>query len=197
MTNEPEQTEPAEPPGESAPSPAEPAESIPDSGPPASQPVPPSAPAEPPATAAPTARDEPPATAAPTARDEPPATAAPTARDEPPREGEAREGSRDRDRDRDRGPRDGGRDGGRRGGFRRRGCEFCIGKTDVLDYKDVDRLRRYVSDRGKMEPRRKVGTCARHQRIVSRAVKRARYIALLPYTAEHVRQTGVPAGGRR
>ena len=173
MTNEPEQTEPAEPPGESAPSPAEPAESIPDSGPPASQPVPPSAPAE------------------------PPATAAPTARDEPPRGGEAREGSRDRDRDRDRGPRDGGRDGGRRGGFRRRGCEFCIGKTDVLDYKDVDRLRRYVSDRGKMEPRRKVGTCARHQRIVSRAVKRARYIALLPYTAEHVRQTGVPAGGRR
>ena len=130
---------------------------------------------------------------------------APTGRDDRLRGGESREGSRDRDRDGDRGSRDGGRDGGRddgrdggrRGGFRRRGCEFCIGKTDVLDYKDVDRLRRYIGDRGKMEPRRKVGTCARHQRVVSRAVKRARYIALLPYTAEHVRQTGVAAGGRR
>ncbi len=146
-----------------------------------------------------TAGESTPAAASPA---DPPAMA-PTGRDDRPREGSR---DRDRDRDRDRGPRDGGGDGGRdggggggRGGFRRRGCEFCIGKTDVLDYKDVHRLRRYISDRGKMEPRRKVGTCARHQRIVSRAVKRARYIALLPYTAEHVRQTGVAAGaaGRR
>ncbi len=94
-------------------------------------------------------------------------------------------------------PRDrGARDGERRGFFRRRGCEFCINKIEVLDYKDVDRLRRYVGEPGRMEARRKVGTCARHQRMVARAVKRARYIALLPYTAEHIRQTGVRAGGR-
>ena len=104
---------------------------------------------------------------------------------------------------RDRPPRDddfrgrGSRDGGRRGGFRPRGCEFCIGKINVLDYKDLDRLRRYVGDRAKMEPRRKVGTCAKHQRMVAQAVKRARYIALLPYTAEHMRQTGTRTGGRR
>ena len=67
----------------------------------------------------------------------------------------------------------------------------------MLDYKDVDRLRRYIGDRGKMEPRRRGGTCAKHQRMVARAVKRARQIALLPYTAEHVRLTGVRAGGRR
>ena len=67
----------------------------------------------------------------------------------------------------------------------------------MLDYKDVDRLRRYVGELGKLEPRRKVGTCAKHQRMVARAVKRARHIALLPYTAEHIRQTGVRAGGRR
>ena len=105
---------------------------------------------------------------------------------------------RDDDGFRGRGSRDGGsRDGGRRGGFRPRGCEFCIGKINVLDYKDLSRLRRYIGDRGKMEPRRKVGTCAKHQRMVAQAVKRARYIALLPYTAEHIRQTGTRAGSRR
>ena len=125
---------------------------------------------------------------------EPAAAAPPTASlpAEPPPEGD-RDGGRDRRRDRD----DRDRDGGGRRGLRRRGCEFCIAHTDVLDYKDVDRLRRYIGDRGKMEPRRKVGTCARHQRIVARAVKRARHMALLPYTAEHVRQTGVAAGRTR
>ena len=67
----------------------------------------------------------------------------------------------------------------------------------MLDYKDVERVRRYVSDRGKMEARRKVGTCAKHQRVVARAVKRARHMAMLPYTSEHIRITGVPGGGGR
>ncbi|MSQ41660.1 MAG: 30S ribosomal protein S18 [Dehalococcoidia bacterium] len=111
------------------------------------------------------------------------------------RTGERREG---RDRD-DRGDR-GGRDddgGGRRFSARRRGCEFCVNKISVLDYKDVGRLRHYVGDRGKLEPRRKVGTCAKHQRWVRNAVKRARFMALLPYTAEHIRVTGVQAGSSR
>lgn len=98
---------------------------------------------------------------------------------------------RDRDDDGDDRPRRGG------GGFRRRGCEFCIGHTNVLDYKDTERVRRYIGDRGKMEARRKVGTCAKHQRVVARAVKRARYMAMLPYTSEHIRITGVPGGGGR
>lgn len=99
-------------------------------------------------------------------------------------------------RDRDGGPRRGGGGGGGGGGrFRRpRGCEFCRNKTDVVDYKDVQMLRRYITDGAKMEPRRKVGTCAKHQRVVSQAVKRAREIALLPYTSEHIRVTGA---GRR
>ena len=102
-----------------------------------------------------------------------------------------------RDRD-DRGDSDDRpRRGGGGGGFRRRGCEFCIGHTNVLDYKDVERVRRYIGERGKMEARRKVGTCAKHQRVVARAVKRARHMALLPYTAEHIRVSGVPGGGGR
>jgi small subunit ribosomal protein S18 len=60
-----------------------------------------------------------------------------------------------------------------------------------LDYKDVQRLRLYISERGKIDPRRKTGTCQKHQRGVATAVKRARHLALLPYTLEHVRETGV------
>ena len=97
------------------------------------------------------------------------------------------------DRD-DRGDR-GDRGGGRRFGARRRGCEFCIEKIAQPDYKDVNLMRRYVTDRGKLEPRRKAGTCAKHQRLVAVAVKRARHMALLPYTSEHVRVSGV-LGGR-
>lgn len=59
--------------------------------------------------------------------------------------------------------------------------------TDI-DYKDVSRLRRYITDRGKIESRRKAGTCAKHQRRLSIALKRARTLALLPYTAGHVRR---------
>jgi small subunit ribosomal protein S18 len=56
-----------------------------------------------------------------------------------------------------------------------------------IDYKDVSRLRRYLSDRAKIEPRRKTGTCAKHQRRLSVALKNARYMAMLPYTATHIR----------
>jgi small subunit ribosomal protein S18 len=62
-----------------------------------------------------------------------------------------------------------------------------VDKVEVIDYKNVDRLRRYISDRGKIEPRRKTGTCARHQRTLTTALKRARHVALLPYTSAHVR----------
>jgi len=81
----------------------------------------------------------------------------------------------------------------RRGRYtpRRKVCSFCVDKVELIDYKDPGRLRRYVSDRGKMEPRRKTGTCAKHQRRLSIALKRARHLALLPYTAEHIRLTGV------
>jgi len=73
---------------------------------------------------------------------------------------------------------------------RRKVCFFCAEKVQQIDYKDVDGLRRYLSDRGKIEPRRKTGTCARHQRRLTVALKRARHLALLPYTAEHFRTTG-------
>jgi small subunit ribosomal protein S18 len=68
---------------------------------------------------------------------------------------------------------------------RRKVCVFCVEKQDHIDYKDVGKLRRFLSERGKIEPRRKTGTCARHQRTLTTALKRARHIALLPYTAPH------------
>jgi len=67
---------------------------------------------------------------------------------------------------------------------RRKVCAFCVEKTDYIDYKNVNRLRRFVSERGKMMPRRSTGTCAGHQRTLSEAIKRAREIALLPFVAE-------------
>lgn len=61
-------------------------------------------------------------------------------------------------------------------------CEFCADKEkDYVDYKDVAKLRRYISERGKILPRRVTGTCAKHQRAVTSAVKRARHLAMLPY----------------
>jgi small subunit ribosomal protein S18 len=63
--------------------------------------------------------------------------------------------------------------------------------VQAIDYKEPARLRRYISDRGKIEPRRKTGTCARHQRMLTMALKRARHLALLPFTAEHIHATGV------
>jgi small subunit ribosomal protein S18 len=70
-------------------------------------------------------------------------------------------------------------------------CAFCVDKVVVIDYKEPGRLRRYISDRGKIEPRRKTGTCARHQRMLTVALKRARHLAFLPFTAEHIHATGV------
>ncbi len=70
---------------------------------------------------------------------------------------------------------------------RRKVCNFCVDKVDAIDYKEVNRLRRYLSERAKIEPRRKTGTCARHQRMLTIALKRARQVALLPYAPEHLR----------
>ncbi|BCV20081.1 30S ribosomal protein S18 [Moorella sp. Hama-1] len=67
---------------------------------------------------------------------------------------------------------------------RKRVCSFCVDKIEQVDYKDVNRLRRYVSERGKILPRRISGNCAHHQRQLTTAIKRARALALLPYTAE-------------
>lgn len=74
---------------------------------------------------------------------------------------------------------------GRGGGGRKKVCAFCVDKIDHVDYKEPNKLRRFVSERGKIEPRRKTGTCARHQRKLTLAIKRARLLALLPYTADH------------
>lgn len=94
------------------------------------------------------------------------------------------------------------RGGGGGGGFRpRRGrpryyarrkiCSFCVDKVEYIDYKDVARLRRFISDRYKMEARRKTGVCSKHQRMLARAIKRARALALIPYSPDHK----MPGGG--
>ena len=67
---------------------------------------------------------------------------------------------------------------------RRKVCQFCVEKVQSIDYKDVIRLRRFTSERGKILPRRMTGTCAKHQRQLSTAIKRARTIALMPYVSE-------------
>lgn len=67
---------------------------------------------------------------------------------------------------------------------KRKSCSFCMEKLAALDYKDTMRLRKYITERGKIVPRRISGNCARHQRWLTDAVKRARVIALLPFTAE-------------
>jgi small subunit ribosomal protein S18 len=67
-------------------------------------------------------------------------------------------------------------------------CAFCAEKNKVIDYKDLATLRRFVTERGKIKGRRKTGTCAKHQRRLAIAIKRARHLALLPFTAEHMRR---------
>ncbi len=67
---------------------------------------------------------------------------------------------------------------------RKKVCGFCVDKVENIDYKDIARLRRYMSERGKILPRRVTGTCARHQRELTIAIKRARHLALLPYSAD-------------
>ncbi len=66
---------------------------------------------------------------------------------------------------------------------RRKVCKFCTEKVDLVDYKDIRRLRSLVTERGKIIPRRISGSCARHQRLVTHAIKRARTVALLPYVS--------------
>ena len=94
------------------------------------------------------------------------------------------------------GPRGGGRDGGRRGGpkgggrrrfSRRKVCRFCVDKVDYIDWKDTRTLKHYISERGKIVPRRTTGTCAHHQRQLKTAVKRARQVAIVPVAAHHGR----------
>ena len=77
------------------------------------------------------------------------------------------------------------REKGRRFVFRPKVCPFCADRAEI-DYKDASKLRRYISDRARIQPRRRTGICAKHQRRLALAIKRARYLALLPYTPEHV-----------
>lgn len=67
---------------------------------------------------------------------------------------------------------------------RRKACAFCVDKIEHIDYKDVARLRKFTTERGKILPRRMSGVCAKHQRQLAIAIKRARVVALLPYTAD-------------
>ena len=76
----------------------------------------------------------------------------------------------------------------RRGGGQRRRkkvCYFCANHIDYIDYKDVELLKRYISEKGKILPRRVTGTCAKHQRTLTVAIKRARIMGLLPFTTLH------------
>lgn len=82
------------------------------------------------------------------------------------------------------------REGGRKFILKPRVCSFCVQKVETIDYKDVSKLRRYVSDRARIEPRRRSSACAKHQRLLALAIKRARHLALLPYTSAHVRIAG-------
>ena len=91
----------------------------------------------------------------------------------------------DRPRNDDRRPRQGGpRDGQRSPRFRRKVCRFCYDKSLVIDYKQANVLEGFITDRGKILPRRVTGTCSKHQRIVAREIKRARIIALLPFVEQ-------------
>jgi small subunit ribosomal protein S18 len=79
----------------------------------------------------------------------------------------------------------GGRRGGGGGFFRRRRvCKFCVEKTDYISYKDVKVLTPFIPERGKIQPRRISGTCAKHQRALQTAIKRARQLALIPYVTD-------------
>ena len=96
------------------------------------------------------------------------------------RENERFKGRRDRDRDKD---RDKDKDKEKKI-FRKKVCRFCVDKVTGIDYKEVAKLQKFVTERGKVIPSRISGNCARHQRQLASAIKRARYVALLPYTAE-------------
>lgn len=74
------------------------------------------------------------------------------------------------------------RRGGRKG--RKKVCNFCVDKIETIDYKDIARLRRFISERAKILPRRVTGTCAHHQRALTISIKRARHLALLPFSSD-------------
>ena len=95
-----------------------------------------------------------------------------------------RGGGKDKDKDKKDKDGKGGRRGG--GGFfrRRRVCKFCVDKIDYINYKDVKLLAGFIPERGKIQPRRISGVCATHQRALQTAIKRARQIALVPYTTD-------------
>ena len=83
--------------------------------------------------------------------------------------------------------------GGRRFYNRRRVCSFCVDKVKDINYKDIPRLQRFLSERARIAPRKRSGTCTKHQRMLASALKRARHLAMLPYTAEHVLTMGLGA----
>jgi len=85
--------------------------------------------------------------------------------------------------------------GGARYVPKRRFCFFCADKVETIDYKDPSKLRRYILSGGEIAPRRRTGTCAKHQRAVAVAIKRARHLALLPYTPAHISEMGGFATG--
>ncbi len=74
---------------------------------------------------------------------------------------------------------------------KRKPCFFCVNKAEVIDYKEPAKLRNYMSDAAKIASRRRSGACAKHQRVLATAIKRARYLALLPYTAAHISSVGI------
>jgi small subunit ribosomal protein S18 len=76
---------------------------------------------------------------------------------------------------------------------RRKVCAFCVEHVTHIDYKDIDKIRRFVSERAKIEPRRRTGVCAKHQRALWTAIQRARQIAMVPFVAYHA----YPGGTRR
>ncbi len=73
---------------------------------------------------------------------------------------------------------------------KRKVCAFCADKVKEISYRDIALLRRYISDRHKIEPRRRTGNCAKHQRALAQAIKRARHIALIPHTSVQLRKAG-------
>lgn len=103
---------------------------------------------------------------------------------------ELEEGEEEGERPRRRGPggpRGGGGPRRREGGRfrpRRKVCSFCVDKIKAINYKDVNMIQRYLDDHGKIVPRRKTGTCAKHQRRLAVAIKQARHLALLPFTGQ-------------
>jgi small subunit ribosomal protein S18 len=91
-------------------------------------------------------------------------------------------------------PMRGGRPASKWGGGKyapkRKFCSFCADRSKRIDYKDTGMLSRFISDRGKIEPRRRTGTCNRHQHVLALAIKQARHMALLPFVPEHIHKQG-------